>query len=174
MFVSLAPPFSEDEYAGRLRRTRERMAEAGLDLLVITDPANMNYLSGYDAWSFYVPQGLLVPAADEEPVWVGRGMDAASARITTYLPESNILSYADDFVESPVKHPMEEIARVIRERGWDRGRIGYEGDAYFFSARFLQVLTAGLPHAQFHDAYLLVYWVRTVKSPRRRCRSPLR
>ena len=56
-----APAFSQAEYAGRLTRTRERMAAAGVELLVITDPANMNYLSGYDAWSFYVPQALLVP-----------------------------------------------------------------------------------------------------------------
>jgi Xaa-Pro dipeptidase len=162
--MAMAPPFPQSEYSDRLKRTRERMAEAALDLLVITDPANMNYLSGYDAWSFYVPQALLVPLAIEDPVWVGRGMDAASARITTYLPPANILSYADDYVESPTKHPMEHVAHVIRERGWDRGRIGYESDAYFFSARFLQVLTTNLPDAKFEDAYLLVNWVRTVKS----------
>ncbi|MER8634071.1 aminopeptidase P family N-terminal domain-containing protein [Mesorhizobium opportunistum] len=32
------------------------MAEAVLDVLVITEPANIYYLSGYDAWSFYAVQ----------------------------------------------------------------------------------------------------------------------
>ena len=161
----MVKPFPRPEYADRLARTRSKMQEAGLDLLLVTAPDNMNYLSGYDAWSFYVPQALLVPIADEEPVWIGRGMDSASTRLTTYLPEANILSYADDYVENPAKHAMEHVALVIRERGWDRGRIGYEGDAYFFAARWLQVLEQALPDATFTDAYLLVNWVRTVKSP---------
>jgi Xaa-Pro aminopeptidase len=141
------------------------MDEAGVDLLVVSAPDNINYLSGYDAWSFYVPQVLLVPAGDEGPVWIGRSMDASSARLTTYLPDADVLSYADDYVENPARHAMEHVALVIGERGWDRGRIGYEGDAYFFAARWLQVLERRLPDARLVDAYLLVNWVRTVKSP---------
>lgn len=158
-------PFPKAEYDDRLARTRRKMDEAGLDLLVVSAPDNMNYLSGYDAWSFYVPQCLLVTAGDQEPVWIGRGMDSVSARLTTYLADASILSYADDYVENPAKHPMEEVARIVKDRGWDRGQIGYEGDAYFFSAKWLQVLLRSLPQATLVDAYLLVNWVRTVKSP---------
>ena len=35
------------------------------------DPANINWLSGYDAWSFYTPQVMLVDLQDG-PFWVGR------------------------------------------------------------------------------------------------------
>lgn len=158
--------FPADEYHRRLANTRARLAEAGLDALLVTDPANMNYLTGYDAWSFYVPQAVIVPAAGEPPVWVGRGMDAESARLTTILPHDRILSYADDYVENPHKHAMAHVARVLAELGFAEGRIGYEGDAYYFAARHLQVLRESLPHATFEDAYLLVNWLRTVKSPR--------
>jgi ectoine hydrolase len=158
--------FPDDEYAQRLAKTRIRMAEASLDVLLVTDPANMNYLTGYDAWSFYVPQAVIVPAKDESPVWVGRGMDAQSAVLTTVLPKDSILSYADDYIESPVKHAFQHLAHVLEERGFGRGRIGYEGNAYFFTARNLQVLTESLPSARFVDVDLLVNWVRTVKSPR--------
>lgn len=158
------PVFPEDEYRRRLVDTRARMAGAGLDVLVVTDPANMNYLTGYDAWSFYVPQAVIVTAADEPPVWVGRGMDAESARLTTFLPRERILSYADDHVENPPKHAMTRVAAILADLGHSRGRIGYEGDAYFFTARAGQVLEASLPDATFEDAYLLVNWVRTVKS----------
>lgn len=160
----MAPPFPRSEYAERLAKTRDKMREAGIELLIVSAPDNMNYLSGYDAWSFYVPQALLVPAADESPVWVGRGMDAPSARLTTHLAGADILSYADDYVENPARHAMEHVALVVREHGWDRGRIGYEGDAYFFAARWLEVLERNLPQATLVDAYLLVNWVRTVKS----------
>jgi len=142
------------------------MGEAGIDVLLVTDPANMNYLTGYDAWSFYVPQAVIVPLKQGAPLWVGRGMDAQSAVLTTTLPRANILSYADDYVESPVKHPMEHVASVLADHGFSRATIGYEGNAYFFTARILQVLTRALPQARFEDVDLLVNWVRTVKSDR--------
>ena len=50
-------PFDESEYRQRVARTREAMEQAGIEVLLVTDPGNMNYLSGYDGWSFYVHQG---------------------------------------------------------------------------------------------------------------------
>src|SRR5256712_13544960 len=105
--------FPDEEYSERLARTRTRMAEAGVDVLLVTDPANMNYLTGYDAWSFYVPQAVIVPITQKPPLWVGRGMDAQSAIPTTTLPRENILSYAVRYVEVPVKHPMEHVSTVL-------------------------------------------------------------
>src|SRR5206468_8955243 len=140
--------FPDEEYARRLEKTRARMNEAGIDVVLLTDPANMNYLTGYDAWSFYVPQAVIVPLKSGPPLWVGRGMDAQSAILTTTLPRENILSYADDYVESPVKHPMEHVASVLADGGFSGGRIGYAGSAYFFTARNLLVLTRAVPNAR--------------------------
>ena len=39
--------FSLEEYAARLARARERMAEAGLDLLVLTEPEDIFYLTAH-------------------------------------------------------------------------------------------------------------------------------
>lgn len=160
------PAFPDFEYDDRLAKTRTEMERRSLDVLVVTDPANMYYLTGYDAWSFYVPQAVIVSADLEPPLWVGRGMDAPSAVITTNLPAERILGYADEYVESTTRHPMQFVAQVISERGWASARIGYESDAYYFSARFLEVLRESLPSAEFVDAYLLVNWIRTVKSER--------
>ena len=52
--------FTQEEYSTRLNNVKKRMSEKGLDLLILTDPSNMNYLTGYDGWSFYVPQGVIV------------------------------------------------------------------------------------------------------------------
>ena len=41
-------PFDKKEYLGRIRATKERMAARGIDVLLAADPANMNYLNGYD------------------------------------------------------------------------------------------------------------------------------
>ena len=66
--------FRTEEYLERIRNTKARMAEAGIDVLIVSDPANMNYLTGYDGWSFYVPQAVVVSLDKEQPVWFGRGM----------------------------------------------------------------------------------------------------
>jgi len=75
--------FSNTEYSKRLQRTKESMERQHIDVLLITDPANMNYLTGYDAWSFYVHQVLIVMTDQTEPIWIGHGMDAKAAKITT-------------------------------------------------------------------------------------------
>ncbi|WP_241358460.1 aminopeptidase P family N-terminal domain-containing protein, partial [Klebsiella pneumoniae] len=49
-------PFMVSEYQARIARVKATMESQGLDLLVVANPANMNYLCGYDGWSFYVPQ----------------------------------------------------------------------------------------------------------------------
>ena len=53
---TVALPFTRDEYRTRVAAVKQRMAEAGLDALLVSDPCNMNYLTGYDATSYYVHQ----------------------------------------------------------------------------------------------------------------------
>jgi Xaa-Pro dipeptidase len=156
--------FEKAEYLERLRKTRERMSAEGIDVLLASDPANMNYLTGYDGWSFYVPQMVMVFMDKEEPIWIGREMDASGARITTWLDGSNILSYTDDYVQNPPKHPMDHIASVLGDLGAGTSVIGVEKDVYYFTALGYERLHAGLPGARFKDASLLVNWVRFIKS----------
>ena len=157
-------PFSRAEYAERLVKTRSAMAKAGLELLVVSDPSNMAWLTGYDGWSFYVHQCVLVPP-DGEPVWFGRRQDANGAKRTAWLAHDNIVGYPDHYVQSPDRHPMEVLARQIAERGWGRLSIGVEMDNYWFSAAAYATLQRQLPNARFGDATALVNWQRAVKSP---------
>jgi len=157
-------PFSREEFAERLSQTKARMAAAALDALVISDPANMNYLTGYDGWSFYVHQCVVVAQDLKHPLWIGRGQDANGAKLTTILPHENIVGYADDHVQSTAKHPMQVVARVLSEHGLAAKRIGVEADCYYFTAKALDVLRSELPEARFEDAGVLVNWVRAVKS----------
>lgn len=62
-------PFDRNEYAGRLRRVRQQMEIRGFDLLAVTDPSNIYYVTVYDAWSFYVGQAVLIPSDEgEQPI----------------------------------------------------------------------------------------------------------
>lgn len=156
--------FPKDEYLERIEKTKQRMRDAGMDVLVVSDPANMNYLTGYDGWSFYVPQVVVVATDLAAPLWIGRGMDAAGARHTTFLSGEHIIGYPDDYVQNPVKHPMNFVADEIKHRGWEKRDIGVEMDAYYFSARGFLALQKDLPQARIKDANLLVSWVRLIKS----------
>ena len=53
-------PFDKAEYAKRIADTKKRMQAAGFDLIICQDPANMCWLTGFNGWSFYVPQCVLV------------------------------------------------------------------------------------------------------------------
>ena len=77
----------------RVAKTKKSMSEKGIEVLIVTDPANMNYLTGFDGWSFYVHQGVIVALDEEQPMWFGRGQDGNAARLTTYLEEKNIRLY---------------------------------------------------------------------------------
>ena len=68
-------PFTRAEYADRLSKVRSAMDKLGSDLLVVTDPSNMAWLTGYDGWSFYTHQAVIV-THDDDPLWWGRAQDA--------------------------------------------------------------------------------------------------
>ena len=139
------------------------MAAAGLDLLVVTDPSNMGWLTGYDGWSFYVHQAVLI-GPEGDPLWWGRQMDAAGAMRTVFMGDAYIHGYDDTYVQNPAKHPMEDLSRLIAAQGWAGLRIGVEMDNYYFTAAAYASLLANNPQATFADCTGLVNWQRAVKS----------
>ncbi|MFN0264926.1 ectoine hydrolase DoeA [Tepidamorphus sp. 3E244] len=155
--------FSRAEFAERLARVRSTMQATGMECLIISDPSNMNWLTGYDGWSFYVHQAVVVPS-EGEPIWFGRGQDANGAVRTCYMDEANIVGYADHYVQSTERHPMQELALLLEERGLGASIIGAEMDNYWFSAKAFAVLVHGLPNARFADVTGLVNWQRAIKS----------
>jgi len=158
------PRFTADEYAARLAKTRAAMEAKGIGCLIVSDPSNMHWLTGYDGWSFYVHQAVVVPPTGN-PVWCGRAQDAAGAQRTSWLPDADIVGYPDHYVQSTERHPMDFLAGVLAERGLDRPAIGVEMDNYWFSAAAFASLQRNLPNARFQDATGLVNWQRAVKSP---------
>lgn len=155
--------FSRDEYAERIAKTRKAMEARGIELVIVTDPSNMAWLTGYDGWSFYVHQCVLV-GLEGDPIWFGRGQDANGAKRTVFMGEDNIIGYPDHFVQSTERHPMDYLSARITERGWGRARIGVEMDNYWFSAAAFAALQKHLPNAQFTDSTAMVNWQRAVKS----------
>ncbi|MEM7269771.1 MAG: M24 family metallopeptidase [Pseudomonadota bacterium] len=152
-------PFSRAEYDRRLSLVSNRLEALGLDALFVEDPSNMAWLTGYDGWSFYVHQGVLI-LPGEDPIWWGRAQDANGALRTVWMATDRVKGYADDYVQATDRHPMEDLALYLK----GRRRIGVEMDNYYYSAKAHEVLTTALPNAEFNDATGLVNWLRGVKS----------
>lgn len=156
-------PFSEAEYQRRLHKTRTAMEAKGIEVLCVSDPSNMAWLTGYDGWSFYVHQGVVV-FLDRDPWWWGRMQDRNGALRTVWMEDSRIHGYVDNYVQSTERHPMQDLAANLGAMGVATAHIGVEMENYYYSAKAHAVLTHELPDATFHDATALVNWCRTVKS----------
>lgn len=157
--------FDRAEFDLRLADTRSAMERGGIELLVVSDPSNIAWLTGYDGWSFYVHQAVVV-GPEGEPLWWGRAMDAVGARRTVYMNAERVFGYDDGLVQNPDRHPMSDLAALLRERGWSHGAVGVEMDNYYYSAAAHRTLAGALPDASFRDATGLVNWRRAVKSER--------
>jgi len=107
------PRFEKEEYEVRIAKVRKSMAEKNIEVLIVTDPSNMAWLTGYDGWSFYVHQ-CVVLTLEGEPFWYGRGMDANGAKRTVFMQHENIIGYPDDYVQNPQKHPMDYLSEIFK------------------------------------------------------------
>lgn len=155
-------PFDAVEYARRLGLVQREMALRGLGALVLCDPSNMAWLTGYDGWSFYVPQAVVV-GAEGDPIWWGRAQDANGALRTVWMADDRVQGYADHFVQSTQRHPMQDLAVRLADHGLDVGRIGVEMDNYYYSAKAHAVLGDAVA-GTLVDATALVNWQRAIKS----------
>jgi ectoine hydrolase len=156
--------FSKKEYLDRVKKVKLKMSKNNIDVLLVASPANQFYLTGYDGWSFYTPQMVLISLSEKYPYWIGRKMDAVGAKFTAFLDKDNIVPYPDHYVASQKIHPMDYLVDFIKSKKLERKNIGVEMDDYYYTAKWHDILIKGLPNAKFLNAFLLVNWVRMIKS----------
>ena len=156
--------FTVKEYKNRLKKVQSEMQKKGIELLISQDTANINYLTGYDAWSFYYSQCVIVHVNSDEPLCFVRAQDAGGAFITTYLKKENIIIYDEKYIHTWPTHPYDALVDLIKKKRWDKINIGVEMDAHYFTAYCYEKLKKGLPNAKILDSERLVNWVRVEKS----------
>ena len=147
--------FSVAEYKQRLAACRRHMAKKNLDVLVVTTPENIFYLSGYQTPGYYTSQCLIVPMTGE-PVHISRGIEETNVWMLSWIERSE--SYMDH------TDPMELFAEILKKDGFAKGRIGIEKIGWFFSIANFERLKPLLPQADFQDGSMIVEACRVVKS----------
>ena len=147
--------FSVPEFERRLAGVREQMKTRELDVLLVTTPENIYYLSGYHTPGYYCAQCLIVPL-DGEPIHLTRGTEETNARMLSWLERTD--SYMDH--ESPV----ELFAQTLKDDGFERARIGLEKISWFLPVADFERLQTLLPDADLKDGSMTVETCRMVKS----------
>ncbi|BCH27001.1 M24 family metallopeptidase [Mesorhizobium sp. L-8-3] len=160
----LVPAFSQEEYRARTTRLRQQMAERGIDALLVLNEGNMNYLTGYEGFSDYVPQLALVCQDEEDPWLILREMDTLCADASSYLPQSRVLSYPEKYIAASQLTAWQPIAESVRERS-PSGRIGVELSGKILGVKGHAALSKSLGTSEFIDADGMIAALKAIKSP---------
>ena len=146
-------PFAPAELAARLRRTRAAMAKAGLDALLLTDPADIFYLTGYHTFEVSVHTALVVSA--DRMVLQVPSIETGPAVVTALVDET--IGYLWEDIDAVIA-PLADIMTPYRAIGLD---------LYAASLRHgvIRALQLRLGEARFRDdGGTLMDGLRLVKS----------
>lgn len=147
--------FPVEEYERRLRELRERMVERQLDVIMITDPENLAYLTGYQTTGYSFFQALIVPT-DKEPFMVTRLLEDSNILPRTWV--ENTWPYND------TGDAIQTVWHALVENGMADKYIGYEKNSYFFPAYQQERMQATLFEANLIDCTGIVEEGRITKS----------
>jgi Xaa-Pro dipeptidase len=151
--------FSADEFASRLMRTRNAIADAGLDWLLVFHPVSIHWLTGSDAKSYQEFQCLFV-SAEEKPL-----------AILTRQGEFN--EYRDDALVDEIHlhgggNPQDPIAvfeRLAKVLSLQQSRVGMEVPAYYLHPHYYTHIREFLGDALVAEPTNLIADLKMVKSP---------
>ena len=150
--------FGADEYESRLGRVRQAMDREGLDLVLMTDPAALCYLTGYTTFEVSVQCVLLISAQT-----TGLYVPAIEIGPAVYL------SRVDEVTGYPWESPAALVGllqtRIAASDIAATPTIGVSAWSHSLSSGLLDALRSTLDTARCKDMGDLLDAVRLVKSP---------
>lgn len=162
--VDWQQPFPHEEYVARQGNVRSALQAKGYSGILVTSPADLNYLFGYDqVWfSHDTLSACFLPADDDAHVFFDN--DGHELLIST-TPEIRTVHYFD---RGKVTSHIASIADDVIRRGWARGRIALQARSYGPHPDHVRAIgerwqAAG---ADLADGADLIEDVRLIKSPR--------
>lgn len=150
-------PFADEEFAARIARVRAEMAARELDLLLLSMPENVFYMTGLDHWGYFTPHLLIVPS-DGEMVLITRAMERVT--IETQVRDARFAGHTDS--ERAVDVAIRELGELTA--GGTR-RMGVEMSSAGFSYAAGSAVRDALPTLEWVDVTGLVDRIKLVKSP---------
>ena len=148
--------FSIEEYQGRLDGVRRAMREASVDVLVVHHPPNVYYLSGHQSFAMNNGECVILPL-EGQPTLIAHPPELGTALLHTWF--DRVYGYTS-------RDREEGQAKLLKEQGLDRMRIGIEKKSIAVTADTYDRLREALPNADLVDASDLVSTVKITKSPK--------
>lgn len=138
-------PFPYSEFEDRLRKTRERMQEKGIDMLYITMPESMYYISGLNlnwyqmnspgAWDSSAAMGIAIHADRDDFILFTIPDEESTVKGATCAKDIRLISDFPNDVEmfghvvkgvGAGRLPMDGIVDELQAEGWLKGVIAME------------------------------------------------
>eukprot|EP01138_Halocafeteria_seosinensis_P003733 gb/GECG01003816.1/.p1 GENE.gb/GECG01003816.1/~~gb/GECG01003816.1/.p1 ORF type:complete len:499 (+),score=64.86 gb/GECG01003816.1/:1-1497(+) len=148
--------FSNFEWNSRIRAVQNEMVKDDVDLLVVTTPGNIFWLSGFQTTGYYFYQTIVVPAY-EEPFMMVRNMEGTGVQARTVIDTC----YTFHDTEDPIDTLVELITHTVEAKDV----IGFEEDSYFFPSKQQKQFKNALCDKRFVDCSALIERCRKTKSP---------
>lgn len=147
--------FPKEELDARVARARDALTTAGHDIMIVTGPENIFYLTGQQTPGYYTYQALLLPV-DEEPIFIVRQLEVNNLIANSYVSDLEI--YQDN------ADPVDVTIDLIRMRGWANKRIAIDERGWFLPIAIYKALLSAL--GNLGNAAGIIESLRVVKSPR--------
>ena len=151
---SFGYPFAIEEFEDRLARVRAAMRAKDIDLLLVTGPENIFYLTGQQTPGYYTFQALVLPV-EGDPVFVVRQLEYFNFVANTFITDAAIYQDTDD--------PVAFLVRLIETKGLKGKRVAIDKRGWFLPIATYEALLTAL--GTVHDAAGVVERLRMVKSP---------
>ncbi|TBU86247.1 M24 family metallopeptidase [Phytopseudomonas dryadis] len=149
--------FPARTYRQRIDAVKRRLAERGLDALIVNYPDNINYLTGFDSLGFLWYQALIISPKLERPLFITRTSEEPCTWELSCIEEAV-------FYDIARQDPLRIVADILEDHGLGQARIGLEMQASTFSALQYTTLLGHLPQARFEDASVVVAEERLIKT----------
>lgn len=169
---SWGPPFPPEEYLARLRRTLAEMARRTVDALVVTSPANITWLTGYDSiwYRRSTPTCLVVHGETGELLFFDDRSHRELIRMGTARLDRIACFHRFRETTRPgwlFKNTGDDILDTLAALGWLRGKVGLEHWSPHPNGQVMGYLAAGIEERGGTpvDGSWLVDRVKLVKSP---------
>lgn len=146
--------FPAEEFEGRVAKARRALEENGIDVLIVTGPENIFYLTGQQTPGYYTYQALLLPV-DGEPLFIVRELEMHNLVANSFLTELEV--YPDN------ADPVDVTLAAIGGRGWTGRRIALDKRGWFLPIAVYEALMEGL--GTIADGAGVIEALRIVKSP---------
>ncbi|WP_245288261.1 Xaa-Pro peptidase family protein [Bradyrhizobium sp. Ec3.3] len=137
------------------------MEKAKLPILLLHQPENIIYLTGFDPGpGWYAYHALVVPAKGD-PILVVRDVEIPAAEVSSWVKDWTFYSDTVDILEVAI----DAAKRALDQLDLGGGKIGVDEHSWFLTPERYNRLRSKLPHASFVAEPKIVDHLRITKSP---------